>query len=114
MVVFRPATAKDIYRIATLHTRSWRQNYQNVFSNQFLNDEVEHERFLVWNERLGNPSQNQFVQIAEKNKSLVGFVCGYYDDHPVYGTLIDNLHVDSRFIGQRIGQHFDGKCHHPN
>lgn len=104
MLVFRSATEKDAKGIAALHAKSWQQNYRNVFSDRFLDNEVVSERQSVWRKRLSDPPENQFVQVAEINETLVGFVCGYIDDHLVYGTLIDNLHVDSEFIGRRIGE----------
>lgn len=104
MIVFRTASKKDALAIAKLHAISWQQNYRNTFSDNFLDHEVTKERQTVWQKRLADPPQNQFVQVAEINDVVVGFVCGYIDDHPEYGTLIDNLHVSSEYIGQRIGE----------
>lgn len=104
MTGFRMATDNDARSIAALHAKSWRQNYRGTFSDHFLDKEVVKERLSVWTNRLENPPENQFVLVADIDNELVGFVCGYIDDHLDYGTLIDNLHVDSEFIGQRIGE----------
>ena len=104
MVTFRPASKEDYHVIAALHAKSWQQNYRGVFSDRFLDDEVGNDRLSVWKNRLENPPKNQLVIIAEIGKQFVGFVCAYIDDHLEYGTLIDNLHVDSEFIGKRIGE----------
>ena len=104
MLVFRSATEKDAKGIAALHAKSWQQNYRGVFSDGFLDNDVVHERFMVWNERFENPKKNQLVFVAEIENTFVGFLCAYIDDNSDYGTLIDNLHVDSEFIGQRIGE----------
>ena len=104
MVTFRRASKGDYKAISTLHAKSWQQNYRGVFSDRFLDTEVMDDRFSVWKDRLENPPENQFVLIAEIGDEFVGFVCGYIDDHSEYGTLIDNLHVDSEFIGRRIGE----------
>lgn len=104
MIKFRLATENDIKAIAALHAKSWQQNYRGAFSDHFLNDEVVEERLSVWKGRLENPSGNQFVLVAEIGDEFVGFVCGYIDDHVEYGALIDNLHVDSQFVGRRIGE----------
>ncbi|MGI9550674.1 MAG: GNAT family N-acetyltransferase [Aurantibacter sp.] len=104
MVAFRSAKETDAEAVAALHAKSWQQNYRGVFSDQFLDQEVVGERLSVWKERLANPPENQFVRLAEIDNKFVGFVCGYFDDHSEYGTLIDNLHVNSEFIGQRIGE----------
>ncbi len=104
MVEFRSATENDVEAIAALHAKSWQQNYRNTFSDHFLDNEVVGERLSVWRQRLDDPPNNQFVHIAEIDGSFAGFVCGYIDNHPGFGTLIDNLHVDSEFIGQRIGE----------
>lgn len=104
MLNFRTAAECDIERIASLHAKSWQQNYRDTFSNDFLDNKVESERHGVWHQRLSDPRKDQFVMVVEVNKLLVGFVCGYIDDHAEFGTLIDNLHVNSEFIGQKIGE----------
>ena len=103
-VFIRSAIKKDYRAIAALHAKSWQQNYRGTFSDHFLDKEVVKDRFVVWSNRFVNPKENQFVYIAEMENSLVAFVCGYIDDDSEYGTLIDNLHVDSKFIGRGIGE----------
>ncbi|WP_299079176.1 N-acetyltransferase, partial [uncultured Paraglaciecola sp.] len=66
--------------------------------------EVLSDRLTVWEARLTNPKESQFVYVAEIEDTFVAFVCGYLDEDSEYGTLIDNLHVNSKFIGQRIGE----------
>ncbi len=104
MVGFRTASKHDYRAIAALHAKSWQQNYRGALSDKFLDNKVVEERLAVWKDRFENPRRNQFVLVAEIDNRLVGFVCGYIDDDPKYGTLIDNLHVDSEFIGRRIGE----------
>lgn len=104
MFSFRSAVKNDYKAIAALHAKSWQQNYRGTFSDHFLDDEVLSDRLAVWKNRLENPKANQFIHIVENENILEAFICGYMDDDPEYGTLIDNLHVDSKFIGQRIGE----------
>lgn len=104
MLSFRSAVKSDYRVIAELHAKSWQQNYRGIFSDHFLDNEVLNDRLAVWKDRLENPKDNQFIQVVEIENSFVAFVCGNIDDDSEYGTLIDNLHVDSKFIGQRIGE----------
>ncbi len=104
MFSFRAAVKNDYKAIAMLHAKSWQQNYRGVFSDHFLDNEVLNERCKVWKERLQNPKGNQFIQVVEIENSIVAFVCVHRGADIVFGTLIDNLHVDSRFIGQGIGE----------
>ncbi len=104
MFSFRSAVKSDFKAIAMLHAKSWQQNYRGTFSDHFLDHEVLDERLEVWKNRLENPRGNQFIDLVEIDNAFVAFICGYVDDHPKYGTLIDNLHVDSKFIGQGIGE----------
>ena len=104
MLTFRPAVHDDYMAIAALHAASWRQNYRGTFSDHFLDKEVFNDRLKVWKARFKNPPKNQYVHIAEIENAMVAFVCAYIEDDTQYGTLIDNLHVDSEFIGQRIGE----------
>lgn len=104
MVSFRNATQQDDQAIAALHAKSWQENYRGTFSDAFLDDAVIDDRLMVWKDRLALPNENQWVYVAEVGNSLVAFICAYFDKDPKYGTLIDNLHVHSEFIGQRIGE----------
>lgn len=104
MFSFRSAVKNDYRAIAALHAKSWKENYRGAFSDQFLNNEVLSDRLAVWKNRLENPKKNQFIRVVEIENSFVAFICGYVDDDVEYGTLIDNLHVDSKFIGRGIGE----------
>lgn len=104
MFSFRAAVKNDYKAIAALHAKSWQQNYRGVFSDHFLDNEVLNDRLVVWKNRLENPKDNQFIQVVEIENSCAAFICGNIDDDLEYGTLIDNLHVDSKFIGQQIGK----------
>lgn len=108
MVSFRAPTRADALAIAKLHAKSWQEHYRGAFSDAFLDNEAPSERRKVWNDRLQNPSSNQFIRIAEVDSSLVGFVCAYFDDCPTYGTLLDNLHVVSDRKGRGIGSQLVG------
>lgn len=101
---FRPAIPKDYKAIAALHAKSWQENYRGTFSDAFLDDAVIDDRLAVWKDRFAIPKENQFVYVAEVENSVVAFICAYLDKDPTYGTLIDNLHVHSEFIGQGIGE----------
>lgn len=104
MLVFRKATISDISAIAELHAISWQQNYRGALGNTFLDEEALDDRLQVWADRLNYPAANQFVSVAEYNKSLVGFVCAYFNDSAAYGTLLDNLHVSLAMKGKGIGK----------
>ncbi|XLE15228.1 GNAT family N-acetyltransferase (plasmid) [Deinococcus altitudinis] len=41
--------------------------------------------------------------MAEISGELVGFSCTYANDHPQWGTLLDNLHVHPTMKGRRVG-----------
>ena len=104
MVTYRLATAADFRKIAVLHARSWQENYRGSYSDQFLDHEVHGDRALVWEQRLTSPAANQFTVLAEEDGKLLGFVCAFLDADPIYGTLIDNLHVSAETKGKGIGK----------
>jgi GNAT superfamily N-acetyltransferase len=93
MIEYRAATASDAEAIASLHARSWRENYRGAFLDAFLDGDLPAERLHVWRERLTRPPGNQFVQLAVDAGNVVGFVCAYGAHDPQWGSLIDNLHV---------------------
>lgn len=103
MLEFREAKLTDANRIAYLHAISWQQNYRGSFSDDFLDNEVLDNRLSVWEERFNNPKENQYIVIAEDDGQLLGFICSYFEEKPVYGTYLDNLHVSDAAKGKGIG-----------
>ena len=103
MVNIREARLDDLANIAALHAQSWRENYNQVLSADYLNDKVFLEREAVWTARINQPQSNQLVLIAELDGAFGGFICVLGANHPQYGTIIDNLHVKSASKGQGTG-----------
>ena len=93
MITYRPAELRDAEAVASLHARSWRENYRGAFTDAFLDGDLPGERLRVWRERLGDPPGNQFVQLALDGEKLGGFLCAYGDHDPEWGSFIDNIHV---------------------
>lgn len=102
-MTFRNAYKTDVDAIAGLHSRSWQQTYRGIFSDDFLDNRVLADRLAVWTSRLVNPQDNQWVLLAEDDTRLLGFICVYGQDDPVYGSLIDNLHVREEARGTGLG-----------
>lgn len=103
MITYREATPEDAEPIAQLHVLSWQQNYKGIWSDVFLNGPVVENRRQVWQRRLSQPSVNQYIVIAESDEQLCGFGCAYLNEDPVWGTLLDNLHVRKDLKVQGIG-----------
>ncbi len=102
-MILREASQDDLVNIAELHAQSWRENYNSVLTEKYLNEMVHSDRAKVWEERLNNPPANQYILIAEADGVFCGFVCVYGAKHPKFGTIIDNLHVNSDIKGKGIG-----------
>jgi ribosomal protein S18 acetylase RimI-like enzyme len=103
MMLIRPAKYSDLSNIAQLHAQSWRDNYHQVLEPEYLNNQVHADRAAVWQKRLQQPQENQLVLVAEVNQVFAGFICVFGDNHQIYGSIIDNLHVKFDNKGQRIG-----------
>ena len=103
---YRQATSNDIVAIAALHAASWRFAYRGAYSDEYLDGPVEEDRLNVWQERLTNPSGNQYVVVAEEDGRMAGFACSFGESDERWGTLLDNLHVLQHWqrggIGQRL------------
>ena len=100
---YREANQTDAKQIAAIHAQSWRDTYRGLFSDDFLDNEVFDNRYLVWEERLINPDNKQLVIVTETQNKIVGFVCCYADDDEQYGSLIDNLHIVQEYKHKGIG-----------
>ena len=103
MIEHRPARPSDAEAIATLHARSWRENYRGAFLDAFLDGDLTGERLRVWRDRLDHPARNQLVQVAVDGSDLAGFVCAYAAHDPQWGSLVDNLHVAQAFKRRGVG-----------
>jgi GNAT superfamily N-acetyltransferase len=104
MIELRAAQLSDAADIASLHAKSWQQTYRGIFSDHFLDNEVEDERAQVWHQRLAFPDARQRVLVAEVDGKLVGFACILIDDDPTFGTLLDNLHVADGYRNTGVGK----------
>jgi GNAT superfamily N-acetyltransferase len=103
MIQYREATFNDWERIARLHTRSWQRHYRGILRDEFLDNELLADRLATWKERFQFPKDNQHVILAEEGDTLWGFACVFADHDPVWGSLLDNLHVLSESQGRGVG-----------
>ncbi len=104
-IIIRPATEDDATVIAAIHTASWRDAYAHILEAEFLNGDIEADRLAIWSERLRDPPATQLVNVACDPTGLVhAFICSYCDFDPVWGSLVDNLHVRPQARGQGIGE----------
>jgi ribosomal protein S18 acetylase RimI-like enzyme len=90
---FRDAIAGDIGAIAALHADSWRRHYRGSYSDAFLDGDLDAERLAVWTERFSHAADGHYTVVADDDGTIVGFSHTIFDDDPVWGALLDNLHV---------------------
>ena len=112
MIELKDAQLSDAAAIARLHAASWQQTYRGIYSDFFLDHEVEKDRAAVWQERLTNPNSQQQVIIALQYHTLVGFACLFLDEDPLYGSLLDNLHIAADWQQAGIGKRLLQACAH--
>jgi ribosomal protein S18 acetylase RimI-like enzyme len=104
-VQFRPARPDDAEAIASLHTESWRRHYRGAYSDSFLDGDVIEDRLAVWTERLQAADLTTCTILAEESGRLVGFAHTIFDHDPIWGALLDNLHVAFELKRHGIGSH---------
>jgi GNAT superfamily N-acetyltransferase len=102
-MIYRTATPEDAEKIALLHTKSWQRHYRGILRDAFLDGPLQTDRLTLWKSRLLHPTDTQFVLLAEENETLAGFACVLADADPLWGALLDNLHVVAERKGQGIG-----------
>lgn len=101
----REATPADAEAVARLHVESWQSAYRGVLSDEYLEKHAHRERKAAWQERFSKDFQKPiFVRVAELAGELVGFVCVFPEEDPVYGSYLDNLHVVPRLTGRGLGR----------
>jgi ribosomal protein S18 acetylase RimI-like enzyme len=102
-IVYRPATRRDADAIAALHADSWRRSYRGAYADSYLDGDVLGDRRAVWAARLAKDTAGRRTIVAESEGRLAGFAHVVLDDHPVWGALLDNLHVIHDRKRQGIG-----------
>jgi GNAT superfamily N-acetyltransferase len=100
----RDATADDVELIARLHAESWRSAYATMLDPDYLAGPIEQERREVWTARFAAPNDDMHVTIAEQSAAAIGFVCTFGNDDPMWGALVDNLHVLPPAKGKGVGR----------
>ena len=105
-VNLRPITTDDAATVALLHATSWRSAYRGMLTDAFLDHGVLADRQAVWHERLvTQPAKQAFGIVAEDAAGqLIGFAYVLPGHDPVWGTLVDNLHVRPDAKGGGIGR----------
>ena len=92
-LICRAARPSDVEAIAALHADSWRRHYRGAYSDAFLDGDVTADRLLVWTHRINEPQPGQVTMVAERAGRLIGFAHTIFDEDPVWGALLENLHV---------------------
>lgn len=90
---YRDATALDAVSIAALHADSWSRYYRGAYPDAFLDGPVHADRLAVWTERLAQPQPRRCTIVADRDGEIVGFAHTVFAEDPVWGSLLDNLHV---------------------
>jgi ribosomal protein S18 acetylase RimI-like enzyme len=104
-IVIRAATEADTATIAAIHAASWRDAYAHILAPEFLGGGIEADRLGLWSQRFRDRPPAQLVKIASDSSGLAqAFACAYCDVDPVWGSLLDNLHVRPQARGQGIGE----------
>ena len=99
-----PAVAEDAPAIAALHAESWRTAYRGMVPDDFLDGPINEERLQFWTRRMValDPVHSSVVK-AVSESHLAGFACIILDVDPIWGALLDNLHVRPDLKGRGIG-----------
>jgi GNAT superfamily N-acetyltransferase len=90
---FRRAGPSDARAIAKLHADSWRRHYRGAYSDAFLDGDVNADRLAVWTELLGRRDSRSCTIVAADGSDPIGFAHAVFDEDPIWGALLENLHV---------------------
>jgi GNAT superfamily N-acetyltransferase len=101
--MLRSALQSDAEEVAALHATSWRNSYRGALSEEYLSGDVLGDRIALWTQRLRQPRPNQYVIVACDGSTLLGFACALLNEDALWGSLLDNIHVDQRSHRRGVG-----------
>lgn len=107
--VIRPMRSDDALVVAELHAASWRASYGGLLSASYLANDAGRERVAAWTARLGTPRDREFGFVMEVERVPIGFVYVIGDSDPVYGNLLDNIHIETNAQGKGLGRRLLGR-----
>jgi ribosomal protein S18 acetylase RimI-like enzyme len=104
-MALRPMRPDDADAVAALHAASWRVAYRGIFTDRYLDDEVDAERRHAWRERLQvHPCPTDWGLVAEDDAgNMLGFAYVMPAHDPDWGHYLDNLHVAPESKGAGLG-----------
>lgn len=102
-ISYRIANTSDIESIAIIHSNSWKRSYRGIYTDHYLDFEVDNDRMKVWKQRFESP-ENQHIIVAEFENKVIGFICIFLNKETEFGSLIDNLQAKFEFQGKGIGK----------
>jgi ribosomal protein S18 acetylase RimI-like enzyme len=109
-VALRCAQAADEPAIARLHADSWRTAYRGILRDDFLDGTVSANRRELWRTRFsGIDREDQLILVSEEGGEIQAFACAFLDADPLWGTLLDNLHVIPGLKGRGLGRQLMSK-----
>jgi len=85
----------DADGIAALHADSWRRHYRGAYLDSYLDGDVVADRQEVWRRRLAQPKTGQITVVVRHDDEVLGFAHTILDENPLWGSLLENLHVRS-------------------
>ncbi|MEL7467258.1 MAG: GNAT family N-acetyltransferase [Pseudomonadota bacterium] len=99
----REGTSVDLEAIARIHADSWRDSYRGIMEDAFLDWQVLEDRMDAWAGRFRAPPPDFQVLVAERDATVIGFICVFADEKPGW-LLLDNLHVSEAARRRGAGQ----------
>ena len=107
-VQIRSAVSADLSSIAKLHAASWRVAYRRIFSDAFLDGDLEADRMRRWMGLVGRLTPNDRLLIATHDMMrAAGFVSGWTSREmgceQEFDLYIENLHVRPDMRGRKLG-----------
>jgi hypothetical protein len=101
---FQAARLGDADAIAALHADSWRRHYRGAFTDDFLDGDVDSVLRDRWRARFATKDPRTRTILAWQDGQLVGLAHTELGADPMWGALLDNLHVAYGMKRQGVGR----------
>ncbi|WP_186647364.1 GNAT family N-acetyltransferase [Fluviispira vulneris] len=100
----RKVLLEDINELSSMHIQAWKDAYQNIIDQEYLNNLKLQDKISTWQKVLSNEKSGYNLLACNDKNKILGFAsAGAHRDDPSFGEIFA-IYVRANSYGHGIGQ----------